>query len=279
MLADGVLTPAALRSSAWRRLYRGVYADSALPDGVGLRVRGASLIAPPVAVFTGRTAAWLHGATELSSVSDPVELTVPPGVSFGPVTGLRVRHAAVTADGVTRVRGRPCATGIATALQIAAAEDVLHSVPALDILLGRGITEDEDLRRAAGALTGRGSRRARRAVELADRRAESQPESTVRVLLALAGIATVPQFVVRDGNGRFVARVDLALPDLRLAIEYDGAWHGDTRQFARDRRRLNELTAAGWRVLFVTAADLRDQRALVARVRSFLHATSGNMPL
>ncbi len=93
------------------------------------------------------------------------------------------------------------------------------------------------------------------------------------------GIATVPLVVVRDGSDRFVARVDLALPELRLAIEYDGAWHGDTRQFARDRRRLNELTAAGWRVLFVTAADLRDRRALVARVRSFLHASSGNMPL
>ena len=87
VLADGVLTPAALRTSAWRRLYRGVYADARLGDSVGLRIRGAALIAPPDAVFTGRTAAYLHGATELSDLRAPVEITVPRATSFGPVTG------------------------------------------------------------------------------------------------------------------------------------------------------------------------------------------------
>jgi hypothetical protein len=90
VLADGVLTPAELRSSAWRRLYRGVYVDSSLPDGVDLRIRGASLLVPAAAVFTGRTAAWLHGALELADVQDPVEVTVPMATSFGPVCGLRV---------------------------------------------------------------------------------------------------------------------------------------------------------------------------------------------
>ena len=90
----------------------------------------------------------------------------------------------------------------------------------------------------------------------------------------------VPQFVVRDAGGCFVARVDLAVPGLRIAIEYDGAWHGGAPQLTRDRRRMNALTAAGWRVLFVTAADLRDPAALVAKVRAFvLAATSGKSSL
>src|SRR5215217_7877858 len=92
VLADGVLTPRELRSAAWRRLYRGVYADARLPETVSLRIRGASLIAPAYAVFTGRTAAYLHGATELADLTSPIELTVPVGTSFGPIQGLRVRH-------------------------------------------------------------------------------------------------------------------------------------------------------------------------------------------
>jgi G:T-mismatch repair DNA endonuclease (very short patch repair protein) len=34
----------------------------------------------------------------------------------------------------------------------------------------------------------------------------------------------------------------------------------------RDRRRLNRLSAAGWRVVFVTAADLYHPERLVAQL-------------
>jgi very-short-patch-repair endonuclease len=58
-----------------------------------------------------------------------------------------------------------------------------------------------------------------------------------------------------------------------VALEYDGHWHAEPGQFARDRARLNRLTAAGWRVVFVTAADLRRPDLLVARIAEAL--TSG----
>jgi very-short-patch-repair endonuclease len=61
---------------------------------------------------------------------------------------------------------------------------------------------------------------------------------------------------VFDGS-RFVARVDLAWPEQRVAVEYDGLWHGTPAQFHRDRRRLNALVAAGWTVIHVTSAQLR----------------------
>ena len=113
-------------------------------------------------------------------------------------------------------------------------------------------------------------------MELADARAESQPESRLRVLLTLAGLPPVPQFVVRGVGGEFLARTDLAYPDVRVAVEYDGAWHAGDGQFARDRDRLNRLTAAGWRVLHVTAADLRDPDRIVTRLRALLRdATAG----
>jgi len=65
--------------------------------------------------------------------------------------------------------------------------------------------------------------------------------------------------------------VDLAYPELTVAIEYDGMWHGERRAFLDDRRRLNRLLAAGWVVLHVTADDLEHPERLLARIRE-LHA-------
>ena len=78
-VAAGLLTPDALRGPAWRRLYRGVYADAAIPDSLDLRVRGAGLLVPADGVFSGRTAAHLFGAEQLATAGGPVEVTVPPG--------------------------------------------------------------------------------------------------------------------------------------------------------------------------------------------------------
>jgi very-short-patch-repair endonuclease len=55
-----------------------------------------------------------------------------------------------------------------------------------------------------------------------------------------------------------------------VALEYDGLWHAEPGQFAQDRERLNRLTAAGWRVVFVTAADLRRPEQLLARIAAAL---------
>jgi very-short-patch-repair endonuclease len=277
VLAAGLLTTDALRSSAWRRLYRGVYADAALPDSFAIRIRGARLLAPVSAAFSGRTAAFLHGATELGDIRDPVELSVPTGVRFGPVAGLRIRRVALPDADVEMLRGWRCTTALRTALDLARWEPLGDAVAALDVLLRRVVVGRGELQEAARRQVGRGARRVRRAAELSDGRAESPQESRLRVILALAGLFPDVQHTVRDRDGKFVARVDLAFPGRRLAIEYDGAWHGEAGQFAKDRRRLNQLVAAGWTVLHVTAADLRDPAALVARIKALLETpVAGN---
>lgn len=266
----GLLTPSEVRSRAWRRLYRGVYADAELPDTFGLRIAGAALLIPSAAVFSGRTAAYLHGATDLVEVSTPVEVSVPPPVRYGPVSGLRIRSVAVPQGDVVSIRGRRCTSGLRTALDIARVEPLVEAVVALDVLLARAVVGRGELCETAAAVpAGRGARKAQRAVGLTDHRAESPPESRLRVILTLAGLPPEPQFVVRHG-GEFMARVDLGYPSQRVAVEYDGGWHAEPGQFARDRRRLNRLVAAGWTVLHVTAADLRDPDALIARIRAIL---------
>jgi very-short-patch-repair endonuclease len=274
VVALGLLTPSELRSSAWRRLYRGVYADARLPDSMDVRVSGASLLIPQRAAFSGRTAAFLHGARELVDRRGPLEDSVPDDERFGPVAGLRIRRVQLPDGDVATVRGRRCTTGLRTALDISRHEPLPDAVAALDVLVLRAIVGQRELHESAARWQGRGARRARRATELVDPRAEAQPESRVRVLLALAGLHPEPQYTVRDA-GHVMARVDLAFPELRIAIEYDGAWHAEPGQFVKDRQRLNRLVAAGWRVIHVTAADLRDPDALIARIRALvLSATS-----
>ena len=269
----GLLTVDPLRSSAWRRVYRGVYADARVPVDHTLRIAGARLLVPPQAVFSGRSAAHLLGAAELAPPDGPVEVTVAAPLRFGPVTGLRVRHLrTLPSDHVRRVGRTRCTTGLRTALDLARGEPLPEAVVALDVLLARGIADEEDLRRAAGELERGGACRARRAIGLSDRRAESQPESRLRVALVLGGLCPVPQHVVRDEEGRFVARVDLAFPEVKVAVEYDGAWHGGRGQLSKDRRRLNALVRAGWQVLHVTAADMHDQDRLVGAVRDLVVA-------
>jgi very-short-patch-repair endonuclease len=107
---------------------------------------------------------------------------------------------------------------------------------------------------------------------LADGLAASPQETRLRLLIGASGLpAPVAQFRVVDARG-FVARVDFAWPDRKVAVEYDGLWHAEDKQFAKDRRRLNKLRTAGWTVVFVTAADLLRPEELIAQIEAALAA-------
>jgi very-short-patch-repair endonuclease len=114
----------------------------------------------------------------------------------------------------------------------------------------------------------------RTVADLADGLAESPQETLLRLTLWRSDLPRpVAQHSVRMA-GVFLARVDFGWPDEKLALEYEGVWHGERQHVARDRQRLNRLTAAGWRVLFVTAADLRNPSRLLARIRAALAESS-----
>jgi hypothetical protein len=111
-------------------------------------------------------------------------------------------------------------------------------------------------------------RLAHRALELADSRSESRPESVLRVLLSGCGWGTPePNFDVRAADGRRM-RVDLAFPHLGLAVEYHGDYHRDADQWRRDIARRSVLESLGWTVVELAAADLSDPDALILRIRA-----------
>ncbi|GAB3958005.1 hypothetical protein GCM10027614_74570 [Micromonospora vulcania] len=153
---------------------------------------------------------------------------------------------------------------------------MVEAVVVIDRLLARRITDIPALREYALRRAGRrGWRPLLRAVDLADPGAESPQESRTRVRLVLAGLPKPEtQWVVAD-HGRFVARLDLAWPEYKVAVEYDGLWHDDPEQFHRDRRRLNRLLGGEWIVLHLTGKRLReDFDGFLAEVRAALRSRS-----
>jgi len=106
--------------------------------------------------------------------------------------------------------------------------------------------------------------------ERGDRRASgSAKEVVLAQLLCRAGLPDpVREHEVR-ANGRLVARVDLAYPQWKVAIELDSVrWHTGGAALTRDALRRNRLQSLGWIVVSVTVAVLeRDPALAVAQVR------------
>ncbi|WP_405095337.1 endonuclease domain-containing protein [Micromonospora sp. NBC_01412] len=308
-MSDGLLTRNELRSSAWRPLFRDVYADACLT--VTHRHRCAAVarwLVPPGTAVAGRSAAALYGVGRVA-LDEPIDVLTPKGPfplpshptaaprsvpggdhrqepaggdrqdprvgrRQGPMTGLRVHRGEVDPSDVVDRVGVVVTTPARTCWDLARWLDVVEAVVVIDGLLARRLTDVPALREYALARAGlRGWRSLLRAVDLADPGAESPQESRTRVRLVLAGLPRPrTQWVVSDG-GRFVARLDLAWPEFKVAVEYDGLWHDDPEQFHRDRRRLNRLIGEDWLVLHVTARRLRDDfDGFVAEVREALRS-------
>lgn len=254
-VSSGAIGRSLLRGPAVHRLFRDCFADSSLPVDHVLRCRALGLVLPPGAVLVGVSAAAMHGVQWVEA-EDPVHVAVPHPHPWGARTGVVVSRAQVRVAEITVQSGIRVATRERVLLDLAARPvEPAESMVLVDAALARWPVlerQREDL--LAGWAGRRGCHRARAVLALADGRSQSPMESRLRAHLLLGGLPPAEaQWVVRDHGGRFVARVDLAWPDRCLAVEYDGRWHGRTdEQFSADRRRLDALTAAGWRVVHVT---------------------------
>lgn len=269
----------------------GHYLEACWADDLSSRCAAVQMAAPR-AVVSHWTALALSGLPTPSGPGGALHVTVPGAGSRPTWSGVVAHRAdslpAYVVDGVV-VSGAVRSWCDSAALVAASGAgrpdptrprdrrrpDLADLVAAGDALAARRATTLRDIAIVlAGRPRGRGVRPARRASLLLDPRAESPQESRLRVVLTLAGQAPpAVQHEVRSPSGSFVARVDLAYPEARLAVEYDGDHHRDRKQWRHDLARRERLEALGWRVVVVTAADLRpDPAGLVARVRAALAA-------
>lgn len=85
----------------------------------------------------------------------------------------------------------------------------------------------------------------------------SELERLARLEFARGGLPD-PEFEVDVGSTDWVGRVDCLWRAQRVIVELDGTrYHGSLVDREADRRRDNQLMAAGWRVIRVTWEDLK----------------------
>jgi len=270
-IAQGALSRKQLRLLGYRRLLQGVYADPGLPFDHRLRCTGAALLLPAGTAIGGHSAAAWHGAP-FAAAMDPVTVLRPAGVRWSGPRGVRVHRTVLRPGDVDVVEDAPVSSPLRTAWDVASLEPLGTAVAALDAMVRVGSVTTAALASRLETSVGEwGVTRVRRAFGLVDPRAESAPESKVRVALVLAGLAPTPQFHVLH-HGEFLGKVDLAWPEAKLIVEYEGEHHFDAEQIVRDDERYTALIAAGWRIIRLNAPDLRDLDGVVRRVRAALDA-------
>jgi hypothetical protein len=282
-VAEGDVSYGALRSNLFRRVLHDVYT---LPEQVVTHetlCHAAAMIVPTTAMVTGRSAAVLYGVP-LATSSDAVEICVPEKFRFGPMRGIRLHRALIKPHEWVDWEGIRLATPVRTALDLLLRQAprtatltrrLRVAVSDLDQLVRAGLVRTEDI---AIALRGRrdwGVTLARQAVGLVDPRAESPRESELRVILQLAGMPATPQYPVIY-RGTFLGRLDLAYPEHRVAVEYDGQWHNEPAQALADQQRRELMRDVGWRFIIVTGDDLAgDPAAIVDLVSAALREGNG----
>jgi very-short-patch-repair endonuclease len=92
-----------------------------------------------------------------------------------------------------------------------------------------------------------------------------------RALDGLPGL--VRQHSVHGGDGRFIARVDFAIPHLKIAIEaHSRRFHFGNDMENSDATREATLQADGWIVRYVTHTQAANPAALRASVQALRRA-------
>lgn len=273
-LSRGLLTRDQLYGRRFRRLFPDVYAPAGLKFDLAARSLAAYLLVRDRdGVLAGYSAAQLLGA-DCAPRNAPAEVLVPVSVKRQP--GLRVVYGPAADAELAVVGGCRVTSPRRTAWDLARRLPLVEAVVAVDSLARVGGFAPEVLHDLRAVHPGaKGCRKLAEVVPLADPHAESPPETRLRVALVRAGLPRPEvQYRVEDEYGFVLARLDLAYPSVKLAIEYDGVGHLDPRRTLGDRERDAMLAGYGWYTRRVGADDLDALPQTVQRIRNLLELRS-----
>lgn len=234
--------------------------------------------------FGGTTAARHYGlpVPTIWKSSELLEVMVPTTGAPPRTRGVQGRRLRADRAVTMVLNGVPVVDAVAALFTCATTLTVEQAVVMIDALVteasnypglgpGRPMSTLEAIARRLeewGRFPGCGT--IRDALPRARERVESPKETETRLLLVDKGL---PEPVVQFEayiDGLFIGRGDLAYPEWKIAIEYEGDGHRtDKNQWRKDIRRQRELEGAGWIVIRLTQADLADGKAsLIARIRN-----------
>jgi hypothetical protein len=274
-----------LTGGAWRRVAAGVFAVVTAPATWRQRLLAACLAAGPGAAASHRSAGALFGLSGVSTGA--VEITVPRGRSHRSTLAVLHQACDLPPGDITRIDGIPVTRPARTLVDLAAAVSPRVLEEAVDDALCRRLVGLERLDRRAQSLRGRG-----RAGSAAlgnvlatwhDGGLLPQETAEARLFRRLVHAGLPPperqHEVYAPGTGRFVGRLDLAWPDVRVGFELDGfRWHGSPCAHGRDVARHNGLKALSWTVFQATPTDLTgDSAHLADLIRPLLMADNAGM--
>ncbi len=272
--AEGI-TDWHLRHRDVARLSRDTYLPRADVTDVRTRLPAVLLTAPPGAVVSHQSAAALWRIEiPLQRADQPVHLTVPADSRARNRRDRQLHRRPLPAEDVEQRWGMPVTTPARTWRDLAAVLETAALLAVTDQLLD-ALCRPEELQRALAQVpTGRGAVRCRRVLTIADPRAGSPMESVLRWLLHQAGLPRPTlQHRALDDQGRQIGFGDIAWPDRKVLVEFDGDVHRDRRVFVADLRRQNRLVLEGWIVLRFTSADVlgRPDEVIAAVRRALGH--------
>lgn len=269
----------ALRSGRWEVVHRGVYRVASSPESQRQRLVAACLWAGEGSCVSHSWAAVLWGMP----VGQPSEIEISsPRNLRNPPEGVKVRHADLMPSDLGRIDGSPVTDPCRTLLDLCGFVDEATLEVALDDALRRRLVTLPRLRwRLRGApARGKAGMGVLRRLVLERTHSQPTPESPLETLfMRLVRKSRLPrpvgQYEIRR-HGRFVARVDFAYAERKIAIEVEGyAYHAGKRAWQRDLDRRNTLQMLGWVVVHVTSEQLRHRpEEVIATLRGILELPS-----
>ncbi|HVH23913.1 MAG TPA: hypothetical protein VNA11_15800 [Pseudonocardia sp.] len=278
----GLVTPGQLRGPRYLRLFPDTYVRRERePPGLCLRSYAAHLYSGRRGILAGYSAADRQGAPCDPKGPVPAELTVGR-IDLRSRKGLIVHRNKLRTDEYQVIDGVPVTTHLRTSYDLARwAGELVEAVVAVDALANRGRFVPSDVLELAGRYPGaRGCARLPRVVELADRRAGSPMESRLRLVLVLRGLP-VPevQFPVLDDQRKRAVWLDLAYPERRIGIEYEGEEHTRPERVLRDVGRYTGLVDRGWRIYRFTKYEVYgDPDDIAVKIARALAAAPSGAP-
>jgi very-short-patch-repair endonuclease len=262
-IAAGLVTRRVLHGPRFRRLFPDTYVRRQPRLGFDLRSRAAFRYVEGRGALSGYSAAELLGAS-CGRPGAPAEVVVWGGRQRAH-PGLTVSHRSVEPGELVRVGGILATSPLRTAFDLAREGELVERVVAVDALANaHDFAPDLLLLLGARDRGARGNLDLAEVLTLADRRAASPMETRLRLVLVLGGLPRPQaQWPVQDEQAGTVVWLDLAYPDARVGVEYDGAVHTRPEAVLRDIGRHTALLDKGWQVFRYTKHDVRDRPELI----------------
>ncbi|WP_147301357.1 type IV toxin-antitoxin system AbiEi family antitoxin domain-containing protein [Calidifontibacter indicus] len=270
-----------LRQGHLVRARRGAYVDGPLWRSLDARNQERTAARAAVRRLTrvgglvaaARTAAIIHALPTIGQATTTILARTGGGPSEHAAD---VRIQACWGPGSAHeVDGVPVLAVAASVISVAATSGVQAGVVAADAALHQKRCSVDDLHDWMTPNIGRrGIRSARETIRLADPQCESPGESLTR--LGLVGLELPWRSQVEIATDAGTYRVDFLVGD-RIVVEFDGAVkYGGAQgrdELFKEKRREDALRRAGFLVVRVTWADLRDPRRLQALLTPALKAS------